>query len=169
MENASLPTHIKRPADLEGKYGQAWKVAEGPTDLGPANIQTWLVRAPYAHAFWQWYGIYVVHLREAEGLPEVKRHYPEAAYEFAIYTINPEACPAPDPDMGKGFPFLTPFDSIEQFHGLDDEQAMSLCTLAVTNIVNGNAHPDSDFRRGWHTFIAGEVRELATQGRTANG
>lgn len=117
------------------------------------------MNVPGAHAFWSWWTVTLVHLREVPGVPPPHLKYPEAEYEFTIFSINPEACPEPDPDA-VGHPILTPPDVVEQFHGVSDEDAERICLGAVQAIVNGHISPDQDYRGVWKMLMAGTVEHF---------
>lgn len=140
-----------RDPDLTGKAGRAWK-APLDSDQPHGTLAGWLINVPKAHPFWSWWAINMIHLRDIEGVPPAKKHYPEAQYEFLIYAINPELCPEPDPDKPP-YPHLVPVDVCEQFHGVLDVDAVRICELAVLSIVDGRLSPDQDFRSAWHNTI----------------
>lgn len=139
-----------RDPDLKGPAGQAWKT---PIEPGPhTSLALWLINVPKAHPHWSWWTVGVIHLRDVEGLPPAKKHYPEAAYEFLIMALNPERCPEPVLDPSS-WSFLSPADVVEQFHGMIDIEAVRLCEQAVRAIMDGRLSPDQDFRSAWHNTI----------------
>lgn len=124
-----------------------------------AGIAVWFVNGPY-HPVWSWWMVQVIHLRPIEGAPPAHRKYPEAEYEFGIYSLDPAMEPDIDAlergDPKPCFRFLTPPDAIVQFHGITDDQALGVGEAAIQAIVAG-ASPDSDFRSWWERYIAGTV------------
>lgn len=124
-------------------------------------ISSWLVNMPGAHAFWAYWTLSIVSLRDFPGVPPANKRYPEAEYEFMIMAINPEACPNPDPDLvADGYPWLEPLDVVEQFHGISEMDCRRLAEGAVKTILSGKISPDQDYRSAWKALIAGTVQHL---------
>ena len=91
-----------REPDLQGGPVRAWRIAQ--TDAvrqahidsfgyPDAGIDTWIVNGPF-HPFWSWWHVGVVHLRDIPNCPPAQKKYPEAEYEFTVFTL--------DPDPGRG-------------------------------------------------------------------
>lgn len=129
-----------------------------------AGIASWMIQGPY-HPFWSWWLVGVVHLRDIPGTPAAKRHYPEAEYEFTIWSIKSPPSGEITPDIEKlragdltaRDTILHPCDVVFQFHGVTDEQAAEICEVAVNAIVAGQSC-DSDFREWWKTSLAATVQ-----------
>jgi hypothetical protein len=154
-----------REPDQQSPYARAWnldisKAPEGPTK--PAAVSSWLVNMPGAHAFWSYWTLSIISLRDLPGVPPAKKKYSEAEYEFMILAIDPERCPNPDPDViiVKGYPWLTPVDVIEQFHGISEMDCRRLAEGAVRAILSGQISPDQDYRSAWKSLIAGTVQHF---------
>jgi hypothetical protein len=145
-----------RSPDHQGVGGRAWKLTPSPKNVDQtATLGWWLLNVPGAHPFWSWWQVMLVHLRDIPGQskPAFKR-YPNAEYEFFVVAINPEQCPNPEPDSDE-YPFLTPFDVVEQFDVKgSDRDAQCIVEAAVRMIVAGQISPDQDYRSAWHTLIA---------------
>lgn len=124
----------------------------------PTSISQWFIKGPY-HPFWHWWMVSVIDLKDHEGIPPANKQYPEAEYEFGIYSldgeVNIDACDRGDV-TNRGFKPLSPPDVIFHFHGLTSEQASEICEAAVTLIVNGQSC-DSDFREYWKSLLARTV------------
>lgn len=150
-----------RDPDAQGPYGRAWLLQDtsGKPDY-QANCGSWLVNCPSAHPFWHWWLVGLVSLRDIPGVKPAHKKYPEAEYEFMIYSIDPERCPNPEPDDPSGYPHLTPFDVLEQFHGVTDHDASRICMSAVHAIVNGVMSPDQDYRSAWKATLAATVQHF---------
>jgi hypothetical protein len=119
-----------------------------------AAVALWLVNAPHVHPFWQWWCISMVHLRSIDGVKEPHKQFEDAAYEFVIFAINPEACPEPDPESNDGYPWLVPFDVVHQLReGITDEQAAEMTEWAVRAICVGHMSPDQDYRQVWDEVL----------------
>lgn len=144
---------------------KAWSMAEAiKAHPGSATIAAWIVHAPWAHAAWSFWMMSVVHLRPIEGFPPVRRHYPEAEYEFLIQSIDPERCPEPNPDAPQTIRFLTPVDAVVQFDGVSDEDAGRILEAAVRAVIAGRMSPDSDFREAWKQCIAATAQHFRAGG-----
>ena len=157
IKQLSEPIDMREP-DLKGACGKAW-LLKAQADK-PASLASWLVNRPGAHPHWQWWLVSVVHLRDVPGLPPANKQYPEAEFEFLIYSIDPTSCPNPVPDDDGGYPHLIPFDVVEHFHGIQDGEAVRLCEGAIYSIVEGIISPDQDYRPVWSQLIAGTVRHF---------
>jgi hypothetical protein len=152
-----------RAADYQHPSGEwrAWKCE--PTPDAPACLALYLLFCPGAHAAWSWWQLSLCHLRDLAGLPPASKQFPEATHEILILSINPEACPLPDPDSPP-WPYLTPFDLVEQVM-TNDENGKQILARMVETIMTGRVSPDVDFRRYWQQFIqaAAQVLEQETQ------
>lgn len=167
------------PTTEEDLTVRAWEVNLTPEMLAAhekdfghpaAGIAEWLVNGPF-NPFWKWWYISTVHLRDVEGIPTANKHYPEAEYELAIYSLDPEPKAGrpeePDIDLieagdslhGRAG-FLSPPDLVKQFHGVTDHQAKEITRLVVETIITGKASPDSDFRSWWEHTLDETVRHL---------
>lgn len=141
-----------REPDREAGPIKAWKLRE---DLVPqkAGLGGWIVDGPFHPAWHQWF-LGMVHLRPMEGVDDAKKHYPEAEYEFMIWSIDPGDPFTEEHDTtGSSVRLLRPADVIRQFHGPNDEQAAHMLDWAVEEIVAGRASPDSDYRSWWEGVI----------------
>ncbi len=155
-----------RAPDVNGTAG--WRAWRSPTRSAeaPASLATYLLHCPGAHFAWSYWWLGLVHLRELPGIPPAKLHFPEATHELMWAAINPEECPAPDPDAPP-WPYLQPFDLIEQFQVQSDQHAAQIAYAVVRAIVfgypveitvagatlRGRASPDQDFRGVWAKTI----------------
>ena len=146
-----------RPPDILGPAACAWRSRVTPkTPDQTATLAAFVVNAPHAHPFWEWWMLAVCHLRPIDGArPPIKR-YPGAEFELMIAAIHP-AQSHPHPDAG-GWPLLTPIDVVEQFDGLSDRDARRVAEACVRAIVDGALSPDQDYRALWHASIAETVR-----------
>lgn len=124
-----------------------------------SSISTWIVNGPY-HPFWSWWHVGVISLKDVPGAPPANKQYPEAEYEFAIYSLQgtPNVQALRDGDLAnRGFEsFLTPADVTFHFDGVTDEQAREICDAAVRAIIAGQSC-DSDFRQWWLNSLAETV------------
>jgi hypothetical protein len=165
-----------RPPDLSGP-ARAWLIDDSKSreahvrewGYEAGSLVTWIVNGPY-HPLWSWWHVGVIHLRDIPGAPPANKQYPEAEYEFAIYSLDPSGKDgrpkAPDIDLieagetKRGFPgFLSPPDVQFHFHRVTDEQAIKICNRAVEHIVGGRSC-DSDYREWWKAALAGTVEHF---------
>src|SRR6476661_7856958 len=141
---------------LKGPGGRAWCLLSEMTRANSAALATWFVNCPGAHPLWSWWMVSVVHLRELPGEPPVQKQYPEAAYEFTIIALqSPQGTRAAAESL-PSIPIVTlrPIDVVFQFHGVGDQDAARVATVAVETIMRGALSPDQDYRRGWEAMLA---------------
>lgn len=147
-----MPPHARR----------AWRVIPKPKTIDQtATMAQWLVHCPHLHAFWGYWWINLIHLRDIPGVVPAHKHFPQAEYELAIYAQNPEREPDPD-NLDCTMAVLLPADVCEQFHGVTDEQAIDLVEVLVRGVVNWTLSPDSDFRQSWKSQISLCVEHVTT-------
>lgn len=113
-----------------------------------AGIDQWIINGPY-HPAWSWWYVGAVHLRDIPGAPPARKNYPEAEYEFFIYSLEV----APDVEALRSgvvgsMKFLAPPDVVYQLDGLTDDQVKGLVEVAVAKICDGQSC-DSDYRSWW--------------------
>lgn len=158
-----------RPPDKEGQFGRAWKVrppSGGPPDW-QAHICQWFVDRPGAHPYWHHYLINVIHLRDIPGVKPASKHYPEAQYEFSIFSLDSDKKPDlehAEAEAHHHWPLLTPPDCIVQVHGLDDQQAALLGEHAVHAICVHGQSPDQDYRQWWTVAVKNDVEHIVLGG-----
>lgn len=151
-----------RPPDRTGNGVRAWKLVatQPPRNVDhTATLGAWLINCTWAHPAWQWWFMGLVHLRPIQGQSKPAfRRYPEAEFEIVVWSIDPERCPAPDPDQyGDGYPMLLPIDHEHQFHGVSDADAVRIADLFVRAIADGILSPDQDFRSVWRHHLDATV------------
>lgn len=155
-----------RGPDKSG-VAQAWKinVTQAIIDAHvkewgypPTSVCQWFVNGPY-HPFWHWWLVSVIDLKDHPGMPPANKQYPEAEYEFCIWSlegeVNVDAIDAGDIE-NRGFKILQPADVTFHFHRVTREQAAEICDAAVATIVAGQSC-DSDFREWWKGMLARTV------------
>lgn len=160
-----------RDPDKTG-VAKAWKIE--PTDEAirqhveswghaPTPVRTWYVNGPY-HPLWSWWMVGVISLADVPGVPPAIKQYPEAEYEFTIYSLsgvpNIEALDRGDL-ANRGFDaILQPADVTFHFHGVNDRQAAEICDAAVAAICAGQSC-DRDFREWWKGALTSTVTHYA--------
>ncbi len=144
--------------DKDG-HAKAWSIPLKPqSPAEEACLACWVVHATWAHAFWSYWGITLVHLRDMPGVPSAHKNYPQAEYELVIAAIDPDECP---PDRDAFVPaYLHPIDVVKQFDGVRDRDAVRIVELAVDAIVAGQLSPDQDYRRTWNRVIDATVEHF---------
>lgn len=142
-----------RAPDKTGIGASAWKI-----DLKPdrpdqtATLCSWLVHQPGVHVLWSYWALWLIHLRPIDGVRPTHKQYPEAEYEVAAYALDPDLPRDPDSlDVFVGH--LTPADLVEQFNGVTDAQAITLCDGMVRAVMEGIMSLDSDYRSRWKEVI----------------
>jgi len=143
--------------------GRAWLFRKPANEVEPeyeACLATWLVNRPGLNVDWAWWLVAVIHLRDVPGAEPAFLAYPQAEYEFMIYAIDPEQCPNPEPDAEIGYPILTPYEVVEQFHEVTDTDASRLCELGVRTILSGGLDPVEDHQAYWNQLIVKNVAEF---------
>jgi hypothetical protein len=147
-----------REPDVTGPAGKAWIMTAAASQPDhQAHLESWLLQVPGAHPLWQHWVMALVHLRDVPGVKPAHRQYPEAEHELLILSLDPGHPANPDLAAGERLHFLTPPDLVHQFHGLTDDRARQLGTMAVRAICNGHLSPDQDFRSVWRTVIDATV------------
>lgn len=173
-----------RTPDKTGLGARAYEIVgdRSAPDYRPdwdASIGLYLVNGSF-HPMWSWWAIAVVHLRDLPGVRPASKQYPEAEYEFGIYSLD-------TPPAGKPFDIdkdalewarrvLSPPDVIQQFDvgtALPVEErdriARKVLDLAIDAVVDAHASPDSDFRRWWRAAIPRTVEHVLTGGQHETG
>jgi hypothetical protein len=134
-----------------GMHGKAWQcdVAAMAADCGQKNngacLGTWIIHAPWAHPFWQYYALSLVHLRQIEGMPPAKIMLPGAIHEIFLFALDP----AHMPEIDKMPHLLHPANFGAQWIAENDEQAIKHVMGVVQEICDGLLSPDTDFKREW--------------------
>jgi hypothetical protein len=159
--------------DWAGTVARAWRVdVDSPEAIArherewgyaPGGVRGYWVNGPY-HPFWSWWMVSVTHLRPIPGAPPAHKLYPDAEYEFTIWSVDsPPKGPEFDisrvitGDMEGRGRILHPADVTFQFHGVTDLQSADICDDAVRAILDGMSC-DSDFRQWWLDSLATTVK-----------
>jgi hypothetical protein len=153
-----------------------------------ASIALFFVNGPF-HPFWSWWAVACVHLRDIEGAPPAKKHYPEAEYEFAIWSLDAGQPGSPKTKSGEPWDpakdedvdhwaarTLHPPDVVKHFHlplttAVEERDAIArhITEKAVAAILAGAASPDSDYRSWWKKAIDNTIEHVLTGGQHAKG
>jgi hypothetical protein len=144
-----------REPDLTGPRGRAWRVVEG---LPPGNLAVWLVHTPGMHTLISWWAISVAHMRPLEGCPPVEFPAREEGSSHQVVAVWMDGDLDPDDRTtwrpGKGF------DQSDFAAGITDDGAQELGSLLARGTVDGQVHPDSDFRTQWRRAVARTAEHL---------
>jgi hypothetical protein len=101
--------------------------------------------------------VFVVHLRDVDGMKAPSRTSPDMTHEFIIYSLDPgeeKEMREYDPEnLPFPLPVLEPVDCAIQFKCLSDAHALQVCDNAIKEIMDGRASPDSEFRNYWAKTI----------------
>lgn len=154
----------------DGPAAKVWSVDPPQDDGDPrlaVSLATYLMFAPNAHPHWNWHIMLGVSLRPVEGVPAAVKHYPEAEYELMVFALDPDQ-EVPDPHtwpLGRGRGLLMdPPDAVVQFHGVTDEQAVEVYSLAAKAVADGILIPDTDHRQKWIGAIRATVEHYRDGG-----
>lgn len=150
--------------EYEGRAGAAYKLTDPKTLEKPAGLASWLVYAP-GQAVWSHYFVGVVHLRPLPGEKPPAKSYPQAEYELLILALDDLTAGAlPDPRDLDTIHYMTPINLVHQFHGVNDDQAVFLCSEAVQTIVSGGLPVEPQgiigARELWKTSIEASIQHI---------
>jgi len=151
---------VKEPDIINGRR-MAWNLrsVDAMVRKGEyrACLGAWLVHWPGGHPCWSYWLLSVVHLRPIAGQSqEPALHFPDAAYEFSILSVDPILNPyLPDESEGGGYFTLVPPDLICQVaaNGFDDAHAEKVGLEWVVDLVRGPVSPDQDFSSYWKHYL----------------
>lgn len=137
---------------------EIWRLSNEKIDDKKAGICQFMVKGSF-HPLWKWHYIYLVHLRDVEGLPLAKKHYIDAQYEIGIWAIKSDEEKEVDIDKmeegkgeGKGR-LLSPQNLAKQFNCVNDAQALMVLENFVDMMVKGLLSPDTDYRSSQESII----------------
>jgi hypothetical protein len=171
----------QRPPDIVGQSVRAWRVdladPVGRDAKWGATIALWLLHAPNVHPNWEYFVLIVNHLRGVEGLPDPHKTTPDAEYEFAVLSLNPQQ-PLPNlKELEKGadcshgqIHAMEPADFVSQVGNMGnttsvaiyagDARAYEVAEKMVYLLVSGALIPDADYRVQWAQALVQVIREL---------
>lgn len=143
----------------EGPMGTATLLDINPKIHGAATTVTWWLLQGGWHPAWSQFVLAVVSLRDVDGYPPAKLHYPGATHELQVLALDPGNPPRVHsvPELVEhGIAlcgYLQPIDVIHQFIATDDEMT-ELAELLARACVDGMMTPSTDdareaIRQGW--------------------
>lgn len=141
-----------RQPDKSGTGCMAWKVtwpAKRKSQQGA--VSQWLVKGAF-HPFWDQWVVAAISLKDIEGVPPAKKHKPEYTHEIIIFSVDPRVKVDPDV-LPKGGFAMDPPDLVKQFTVPEDKDAAWIVEAMIIHICNGQASPDSDWKRYWEETI----------------
>lgn len=132
-----------------------WRSRDKRIGGSEPTIAAYLIRAPYAHPFWDWHVLAVIHLRDHPDYGPA-RHiaFPGASHEVLVTALNPERDGLVNPDDASSWDHMNPHDFVGQVMLADDVQAARLAELLAFAVADGNLVPDSDHREWWKQVLA---------------
>lgn len=140
---------------------RAWELKQGADEpLAKTWVGAYLVECPKLHAFWNYWIVSVVHLRDEDGVAPAVLTRAGATHELAVLSVDP-ASPL-DPDRFGTIRYLMPPDVVEQFGPGTDAQALFVLRTLVDACVRSLLQPDSDFRRHWAPAVGAAVVQAST-------
>lgn len=136
--------------DYTGAHGKAWRcdLKAGTAEhlrlnkTQHATLESWVVYAPYAHIFWAYYWLSLIHLRPIAGLKDAVIKREGATHEIACWAMDPGQVP----DLVNQFKCrLTPVNYVGQIIS-SDIQAVELLEKTAHEVADATLNPDTDYR-----------------------
>lgn len=118
---------------VDGRCGTAHQCV---LDGKATAIAAWLIHVPNFHPAWSYWMLSCASLRDVEGFPPAKLHYPGAEFELILAALDPHV--EPDPTDSRTWNWLRPLNYVRQFHGVGEEDAKKLTQGLVARCVHGN-------------------------------
>ena len=110
--------------------------------------------APWAHPFWNDYGIFLVDLTTPTETPAVKVRE-DCTHEVTVFALNPDVEQETGPEFDDWHLHpLTPPNHAYQFVAPNDQAALSRIQGIVSNIQKQRLSPDTDFISAWNQLFA---------------
>jgi hypothetical protein len=139
---------LKEKPTAESKYGKAWRIDVTKMSSQHTTIVGWILHCPWAHPMWANYALAIVHLREAPGIKDAHKKFPEATHEIQVLALHPD---------WNGDPYalsmLMPPNLIEQATFIDDIAASQWLGDRIQQILRAELSPDSDYRKAWQILV----------------
>jgi hypothetical protein len=119
-----------------GNFGTIYEITDPRrNEQRTGTLEAWLLNLPGAHPLWAWFMLYVIHLRDEEGLPPAEKITPEMTHQLVFVALDPVL--KPDPANLKTMVRLTPSNYIEQFAVASDENAIELGFSVAKALADG--------------------------------
>jgi hypothetical protein len=152
---------------ITGPYGEARLAPKpDPKTTRPdwaATIGSWVVHAPGHSPAWCHFTISMIHLRDIPGVRPANKQYPKAEYELIVAALDPNHPIDFDNLNATGFCWLRPFNVVQQFHGVSDEQAVKILETLIEDAVKGQALLEPEGVRGGHRLWITRLRSLGAE------
>jgi hypothetical protein len=151
---------------IRGAAGQAVMTALPARPEQPAwaaCLGQWRLHSHVYAPAWHDYLMAVVHLRPIPGVKPAIRKYPEAAYEFSIWALDPQFPADRDDPAWERYHYLQPPNVIAHFHGPTDAAIPALLRALVEDACAGVAPVEP---QGIHGGIDWWRRRLESLGAT---
>lgn len=121
---------------LEGPFGWARLCPPPPEHPNAATtVASWFMHLPGQGIGWDQYMLAVISLEDVPGRPPPVKRYPQAEYELLVAALNPERNPHPG-DV-ETWQVMDPVNVVEQFHGINREQAARVAQACAAGCVAG--------------------------------
>ena len=152
-----------RQPDMIAPWCRIWKIRPKVIrkKSWEATLTSWIIEGPYHRALNNWV-LGVIDLKNIPGVQPATLHYPEARFEIAITAVDPVIPINVDEiEAGTGvFHILRSPDFVKQFHDVTEEEAVAIAENMITDILLGNASPESDWRSIWRVFVENELEKI---------
>lgn len=142
----------------QGRAGQLYEITD-PTKNTAATVEAWLLHLPGAHPLWAWFLLYVIHLRDEEGLPLAEKIKPEFTHQLVFAALDPVI--KPEVSNFKTMIRLSPSNYIEQFTISSDEKAELLAYGIAAALVDGQLIAEPDGIMGAREMLTSHVSRLS--------
>lgn len=137
-------------------WARAWQInidaqyaAMGVPRESGNDVMSWIIEAPWAHAFWHSYWLNLIHLRPVPGA-QYKIYLPGATHELTLAALNPDMGGRQQMIEGTGtIPTMHPLNFAAQMKCANDAEALQRVEAAIGQICSGQLSPDTDHRRAW--------------------
>ena len=108
------------------------------------TLRKWILKAPYAHPFWDYYSLELIHLRGQGGVVAAEVLVPGATHEVLLSGLFPG-----DAIDGIIPPPFTPYIFTGQFMAKNDSEAVQKVDFAAVDVVMQVLSPEERYRGMW--------------------
>lgn len=155
---------VTLPPIVEGPYGRAWlvdldaacrKVWQTRDDF--AQLDGWIIEAPWAHPIWHSYLLALMHLRPMADRRKTLIYQIGVTHEVHLCALNPEHPRQPVMEGQEPWRWLEPINFAAQITEPDDAAARARVRRAVEEICGGVLNPDTDYLHQWVQRFGGNM------------
>ena len=159
---------VSREPDITGKIGKAWNISEAVVNPDEnAMLASYVIEYESPDGNTNYYSAGLIHLRVEPGKVMPDKNYDSAAFEFAIYALNPNhEVDVDKADKGDfsgvialGVPTVLHQFSPALKQVLSDKQAVEVIDEAIKSLLSPEGHrrkhlnPEKDYNENWIRVI----------------